>query len=666
MSHRSYDSSSSCDIALAESFLPVSRETWLKAVEKALKGAAFEDRLMSRTFDDIAIQPLYEQAKTAKPQPWSRSAAPWQTYQRLDHPDPAAANALALNDLENGSNGLTIVKPDPSCRNGYGLIADNVSALDAALSEIALDMVDLRIDQWCHGEQYTALLAALVQHREINPNDLNIHFGLDPLGDLMRAGELKHPWFDIESRLMDTVVWLKSAGYSAPFMCCDVRIVHEAGGSEAQELGVALAMGVSYLRAFERKGLDGETASRALSWSFAADADQFLTVAKLRAMRELWGRVQEVSHLPARPIHIHAETSWRMMSQLDAAVNMLRSTVATAAAGIGGADSLSVLPHTLPLGLPDSAARRIARNLQIILLEESNLWRVCDPAAGSGAYEALTQELCDVAWRLFQEIEGEGGLVESLIAGRLQRRIAEVCKARRRRIGSRELPLIGTSSFPNLSEAPPTVLDIPKPGDVLGAMTPLKLKGTSFADHVSALAEGRSLRDISTSPGSSTLQVYALPSVRLSEPFEILRATADEARQQTGLRPSVFVATLGTLAEYGERAMWTENLLAIAGIEAVRSEGASESGAVGRVFATSGCHVACICGADDAYHLLADATVQALKTAAASHVYIVGRPGAQEGSLRSSGVDGFLYDGIDVISTLQMLQCNLGIDKPRP
>ena len=176
-----------------------------------------------------------------------------------------------------------------------------------------------------------------------------------------------------------------------------------------QELAYVLAVAVAYLRALESGGVALDQARRMIFFRLSADADQFLTIAKFRALRKLWARVEEACGLAPVPAFVSAETAWRMMTRRDPHVNMLRTTIAAFSAGIGGADAVTVLPFTAALGLPDRFARRIARNSQLLLLEESNLAKVSDPAAGSGGFEALTEQLCTAAWALFQEIERAGG-----------------------------------------------------------------------------------------------------------------------------------------------------------------------------------------------------------------------------------------------------------------
>ena len=234
---------------------------------------------------------------------------------------------------------------------------------------------------------------------------------------------------------------------------------HDAGGSEVQELAFVLAAASPICARSNRPVSRSKMPQGMVYARLSADADQFLTLAKFRALRLLWARIEQACGLTPKPLFIAADTAWRMLTQRDAYVNMLRATMATFSAGLGGANAITVLPHTLALGLPDPFARRVARNTQLVLLEESNLAKVSDPAAGSGGIETLTRQLCEAAWSLFQEIEKAGGLFASLEQSLIQRKVAATRAAREANIAKRRDVLTGASEFPNLHEADVAVLD---------------------------------------------------------------------------------------------------------------------------------------------------------------------------------------------------------------
>jgi methylmalonyl-CoA mutase len=608
--------------AFATRFGPASRDDWRALVEKALNGVDFKRRLVAKTYDGLCVEPIYDRAAGASVAIGRSTASPWGITTRIDHPAAATAAALALADLEGGADGVALVIAGSQAARGYGLTIADDADLEACLVGVMPDLIQVRVEPHASADVTARRIAALCARRAYDPARLEVTFGFDPIRAFDRAGAAGTAWSKIGPQLARIIAELQTTGFKGPFIACDGRPVSEAGASEAQELAYLLAAGVAYGRALHANGMSVAEAYRCLSWTLAVDADQFLGIAKLRALRRLWARVEQASGVAQTPITIHAETAWRMLTRRDPAVNMLRATMATFAAAVGGADSIAVLPHTSALGLPDALSRRIARNTQLVLQEESHLWQVADPAAGSGAVEALTDELCLATWSLFQEVEREGGLVESLAGGRIQARIATVAATRARDIATRKAPLTGTSEFPNLATDPGGVFeDVP----------------------------------------ASQLAAAFLPSMRLAEPFEALRDAADAQTAASGARPKVYLANLGPLAEFGARAAWTGNLLAAGGIAVVSNDGFTASGAAAAAFAASGARAACICGADATYATLAEATAMALKSAGATHVMMAGKPGALEPMLTAAGVDQYLFAGQDVVAALAGVHRALGI-----
>jgi methylmalonyl-CoA mutase len=415
----------------------------------------------------------------------------------------------------------------------------------------------------------------------------------------------------------------------------------------------------------ENGGIALDAARSAISFRLIADADQFLTMAKFRALRLLWARIEQACGLTPKTIFIAAETAWRMLTQRDSDVNMLRATMATFAAGLGGANAITVLPHTLALGLPDPFARRVARNTQLVLLEESNLAKVSDPAAGAGGIEALTQQLCDSAWSQFQAIEKAGGVFAALEQNLIQRKAAATRTARETDVARRKTVLTGASEFPNLREARAAVLNA----------KPVTLD--TFGD--------------------AKLTFDALAPMRLAAPFERLRDKSDAQLQAHGARPKIFLANLGTPADFTARAGFAKSFFETGGIEAVeflpplsaplpsgerstlKASGeeplvsgenpspapapsaqerplpmgeVKEFGALAAAFKASGAALVCLCSSDKKYTEQAVAAATALQAAGARHIYLAGRPGEQEAALRDAGVSDFIFAGSDALSML--------------
>jgi methylmalonyl-CoA mutase len=333
------------DLPLASEFPAATREQWLKLVDGVLKGADFERRLVSRTYDGLKIEPLYPKAEDA---PRAARATPgrWRVAQRVDHPAPAEANALALTELEGGADGLVLVTRKAPSARGFGLAIDTLDDLDRVLQGVMLDLVHIRLDAGGRGRQMAALLVALAERRGHRLCDLLLDLGLDPIGAMSATGVLSASWEVVAQRCGETLRDLSGRGLSGGVFLADGRPAHEAGASEAQELAFVLSSGVAYLRALEAGGHPLEAARSALSFLLIADADEFLTIAKIRALRRLWAGVEQACGVAPRPIRIRAETAWRMTTRRDPWVNLLRATLATFSAGIGGADVVTVLPFT--------------------------------------------------------------------------------------------------------------------------------------------------------------------------------------------------------------------------------------------------------------------------------------------------------------------------------
>ncbi|WP_430910470.1 methylmalonyl-CoA mutase family protein [Methylobacterium sp. sgz302541] len=608
------------DRPLADLFDEPTRERWLALVDGALKGGDFEKRLVSKTADGIRIEPLYEAAAPAT-QP-VRAPGPWKVSQRVDHPDLEVAHELALSDLEGGADALTLVFSGAPAARGYGLTARTVDELDAALNGVMLPLISLRLDAGGAGLEAAALVKALAEKRGDALADLDLDLGIDPIGTLAATGSLGAVWSEIAPKLGALLSEFDAAGFAGRALLADGRPYHEAGAGEAAELGAVLATAVAYLRALESAGHDLARARDAVGVLLVADSDEFLTVAKFRAMRRLWARMEAACGLDPRPLRLHAETAWRPMTRRDPFVNILRATMAACSAGLGGADGVTALPYTQTLGLPDAFARRVARNSQIVLIEESNLARVSDPAAGAGGFEALTEQLAEAGWAAFQAIEAEGGIVSSLSVGKLQRRIADTRETRARNLATRREALTGATEFPFLAEKPVTVLDVAPIGDT----------------SVSGFGSG------------AAVACDPLPSQRLAVPFEALRDASDAFLAKAGRRPQVFLANLGPMAAFNTRATFAANAFAAGGIEALSNEGFSDAEAVARAFTASGAPLACLCSSDAVYETHGADAARALKAAGAGTVYLAGRP---SDALKEAGVDTFLYAGCDLLALLK-------------
>lgn len=542
--------------------------------------SAVWDKLTRTTLDGIPVAPigtpdsLAGLATDGRP---SRAGA-WDIRAQVEGPDAKAANEAVLADLAHGVTSVWV-------RLGAGLGADDLAAtLEGVDLGIAPVVLDPRGDS-AAVESFAALLPAKV-HPATN-------LGADPIGSHLRGDAAE------VGALASVAGTAREKGVLA--VVVDATVVHDLGASDGQELAYAVAVGAAYLRELADAGLGVEEAAALLEFRLAATDEQFPTIAKFRAARRLWARVLELSGAAegARGMRVHGVTSRPMLGKYDPYVNMLRTTVAAFAAGVGGAEAVTVLPFDSTLGHPDAFGRRIARNTSHLLIDESHVAKVVDPAGGSYAVERLTDDLAKVAWAELGTIESEGGVLAGFPA--LRDRIAEVVETRERQIALRKRPLTGISEFPNLGET---------------------------------LPERR------PSPSADAVRRYGAS-------FEALR---DEPAPEP-----VFLATMGPIAHHTARATFASNLFAAGGV-AVEVAGATD-GPDALVSAYTGQKVVCLAGTDKAYAEWGAAAVEALRAAGAAHVVLAGKPGGS--TVAEDLVDDSAAMGLDALAFLTRIRAQI-------
>lgn len=693
------------EVKFTEDFPAVSYEAWVSEVEKALKGAPFDKKMLTRTYEGITLKPVYTRdswSADGDPSgypgatPFTRGSSAsrpavggWDIRQEHADPDVKAANATIRADLQRGATSVTLVL-DAAGKAGLdgdtaeaaglagldGMMLYSVDDLDDVFDDVLVDLVPVALDA---GGQFLAaagLLQALWQRRGVAAADAKGAFNADPLGALARTGSLPVPAETALKQLAGLAAHTAATYPNVTAVGVDTGAYHAAGADEATDLGCMLATGVAYLRAMTEAGMGIDQACRQILFTVPTTCDQFLSIAKLRAARRLWARVAEAcgASEPARAARVHARSADRMMTKRDPWVNMLRTTVAGFAAATAGADHVTLLPFDAALGVTDDFARRVARNTQIVLMEESHLGQVIDPAGGSWYVESRTDELADAAWRAFQAIEEGGGMLAVLRDGSLAKRIAEAYAGRAKNLARRRDPITGVSEFPNVAEAP-------VPRTVYGSVA---LRGSV----ASRLAEARGTADVSgiavaaapealaaavaaAAAGGATLGAMAkvlagdgeniapLPRHRLAEAFEDLRDASDRVLAETGKRPQIFLANLGPIAKHTARATFAKNFFGVAGIESVDNQGFKDVEACVAAFKASGARIAILCSADPLYETMVESFAPALKSAGCVKLFMAGAPGDKKDQYMAAGVDDFIFLGGDVLEitreTLRLL-----------
>lgn len=632
------------ELVLAGEFPPATRDEWLAAVTKALRGADFERTLVSRTLDGIRIEPLYTADDVATqhdeagfpgfaPLLRGQGAAPrpdgaWDIRASVTHPDPARANAQALVDLRGGATSLDVTIDAGG--TGHGVSCRDAADLDRVLADVLLDVAPVSLRAGAYGAIAADWLTAVWAERGLGGAQVAGCLGLDPLGTLAATGVLPQ---GLDRALADAVERARVAGDTTPrvraFRASGL-VAADAGASEGQETGFVLAVATAYLRALVDAGLEPATAARQIALEVFADVDLFATVAKVRALRHCWTTVLRASGVPVDGsasglVALDLVAGGRWLTVVDPWVNLLRGTTAALGAVLGGADSVVVDPYDSADGIGAEQGHRLARNTQLLLQDESGVGRVLDPAGGSYYVESLTDELATVGWAAFQRYETAGGIAAALQSGAVVEEIGRTVDERSRRVATRKHPITGVSEFPLLGERRPD----PLPPVAPDPRPPLPLAGTP-----------------TTAP---PLVVH-----RLSEPFEALRAAAEASA------PTVFLANVGTGPSYIARATFAGNLFGAGGVRAVGEGGYPDAETMAAAFVASSAPVAVICGTDAAYAEHAADFARALKGAGARHVYLAGRPGDREQEYRDAGVDEFVAVGVDVLAVLGRLHDLLG------
>lgn len=588
-------------------------------IEPPTEGAV-ERALASSTYDGLTIAPLYDKPAAVPgfpgQTPFTRGTAAagttsgWDIRQAYAAPDPETARREIRTDLAGGVTSVWLVA-------GPGGLP--VAGIRTALTDIDLDVAPVTLSAGHETPQAaTELLRSYADHG-VPDGAVRGNLGLDPL-TLAATTATTGPG----STAIGEAAAL-AADYAARYpnlrtMVVDASAYHDAGASEALELAAALASGVTYLRALAAAGLDLPTAARQLEFRFAASADQFRTIAKLRAARTLWHRVTEACGLPEaeRGMVQHAVTSRAMLTRRAPYGNIPRTTVACLAAAVGGAPAITVHPFDSAVGRPGDDGRRVARNIQSLLLHEAGMARVIDPGGGSGYVEQLTEDLGAAAWPVLQRLEETGGMPTALGNGLVEEMVREIWEQRRDNLAHRRDPVTAVSEFPELDE-PPLERD--------------------------------------PAPTTEGLQV-TLPLRRYAADFEELRDRADAYLATHGRRPRVFLATLGTLAGHTARATEVTNLLAAGGIETVPGGELADPQAVAAAFTASGAAVACLCGSDSAYAETGEASLSTLRHAGAVRVLVAGRP---DGEGVPAGADGHVHRECAALDLLRTLHTTLGV-----
>ncbi|NOY26113.1 MAG: hypothetical protein GXP62_09600 [Oligoflexia bacterium] len=671
-------------------------EDWRRLVQRDLRGADFAQRLVHSRVDGLETWPLYTHGDAPPPRrppghaPWIRGRfdhGRWQAWQVVDARDPAQAASLAADELGTGAHGL-VIPVDATGARGQGVVLQRAGDLLTLLRGLPLVRTWISLMPGADFLSVGAAFIRAVQLLGVSDADVRGVIGADPVSVLAQTGRLDGGSLAL-AWLGDLAAWCGARMPGLRVAVADTRAWHEAGASDVDQLALALATAVTYLRAIEGAGASLPVAFGQISFRLRLGPELLQGVAQVRALRGLWGRVAQACGLdgdPSTGAYIHVLPGHRSLTRRDPFMNLLRNTAVAFAGATGGADAVTTLSFDSECAgthrSRDRMARRLARNTQTILAAESHLDRVADPAGGSYFIERRTTELMKAAWARFQQIEAAKGVIPALESGLVQAWVDAAWSERARRVACRQTLLTGVSAFPDLAES--ALAESARPGDadpvspsppVAAERGMVRLAGPgsgALTDSIlTALTRdelGLPLSALTEIISVDAAVVTALPlsTRRLAEPFEAMRDRSDACKAATGSRPAVFLALLGVAAHTRDqaraRAGLARTLLATGGLDVVEASWAEQGGAGGLVqaFRDGGCAVVVLCGSDASYRDDGVTLERALRAAGASQVWSVALAGS--GGQDSPGAadpaswsDGVLSEACDLVKSLDRI-----------
>ncbi|MBT8038103.1 MAG: acyl-CoA mutase large subunit family protein [Verrucomicrobiae bacterium] len=685
------------DGLLAE-FPPHTYDQWHDAAEALLKGAPFEKLLVSKTYEDITIQPIYRREDIAdlehrKHLPGSGSLvrgsqsggflkAGWEISQELEKSQPDQWNTIAHQGLNGGQTELNVVLSDVTS-NGYdlgqteqqvsGLSLENLKDMEVSLDGIAIDSISTFWRSGAGSVPVAALFFAAAKKQGIALKDIRGCFDIDPLAEMGLNGHLRQ---NLKTRLDHMAALTKFAIKHAPQMqtiCVQGNLYHDSGASATQELAYIISTAVCYIEKMKKRGISPAEVIPHMRVSLSIGSDYFMEIAKIRATRWLWSKMAEAYGVEEASVYIHARTSLWNKTCYDANSNMLRVTSEAFAAVVAGVDGMHIGPYDEVAGSSDEFSRRIARNIHIILREECGLDQVIDPAGGSNYIEWLTDQIAGKSWEIFQGIDEAGGMIATLEDGSIQKQIDATYQKKRQNVRRRKDSIVGANMYPDLKgtrlvarkvdTATSTVSDR-KDVPALAAITP-STEAEMVEQAIVAAEQGATVGQIGEASGiheGRTFNIHQVPQRRAAEEYEALRDAAAAFEEKTGAPPTILQLNIGPSRRYRLRADWTAAFFEAGGFKIDGATDFETEDAAVAALAASPATIAVITSDDATYKESVESLAKAIKASQPDTVLLVaGAPGDQEETWREAGVDNFVNVRVNNYEMNQQLLKGAGV-----
>ena len=670
-------------IKFLEEFEQKNQLDWEALVDSSLKGKPTEGLYERETSEGFTLKPIYARNQTTlsnspsvqtdtiskirKQLHKNRKQASWNIGQNYYVGDVQTVNKDLLEDLNGGVNSISlVVRPLDDCPDSEGVEITSLSDVNLLFDGVDLRGKELHLSASHFSLPVAAIFASYFEQKKNELGAVRGSFGANPIGDLAKTGE---PFRSLMRELEHSAMlasWMSANMPTMRSLLVDTSIFYEGGISETQDLAFSISIALEYMRAMTQNGLSLEKALKQISFKIPIGTNVFHTIAKLRALRIMWARIVENCGAPANlnPALLDASISKRVLSGRDVSVNMLRASCACFSAVAGGADTVTLFPHTQIVSAPSSSDRRIIRNIQNVLKHESFIANVADPAGGSFYVENLTDIFAQKSWEIFQLIESKGGFSKQLLAGSIYEMVEKAWKVRKNNLDTRRDSVTGVSSFPdlyeNLEKIEAVVEKKLKAQSKTGlGSNDLALDG-SFDDLFKAAGQGAHLSVLAKFLGERAKAIKPIQARRLSEDFERLRDNSDVWLKKKKRRPTGLIIRLGKPVDYNARVVFAQNYMAVGGIETQEID--MSNGDVEKAINGQGIDFIIICSSDRVYEEILEVSVKSLRSMTQKMIVLASKPSKQLEPLKALGLDKFIYSGDKILDTLQDIAEEIGFN----
>ena len=698
------------DVPLDE-FTPPTDEEWKAACEALLKGAPFEKKMFTKTYEGITFDPMYTRKHTEEILPKSVMPGmgdylrgvdaagyigrPWGIAQACDETLPSENNELLRHENDKGSTIYHIVL-DSASRAGIdarqaekvgdlGTSVTTVEDMHTMLAGLDLAKFPLYIYAGANAVPLLSLVAAARRAAGEDVGKLHGIIGADPIGAFVTDGKLPASLDAHYDSLAAAARWATAHAPRVRTVFVRSDVYSSGGANDVQEVAACLATAAAYLRALCERGLTIDEAAAQIAFGFSMGANFFLQIAKLRAVRPIWAQIVKAfgGSAESQKMHIHARPALFFKTIYDPYVNMLRNTTEIFSGVVGGIDSFESAPFDEPIRKGDEFSRRIARNIQIMLQEEFGLLQPIDPAGGSWAVETLTRQMKEKIWAQFQEIEKQGGIVAALRSGSVQEGIAKVLESRFKSADLRKDRIVGNNMYPNMTE---TLLD-PRPEDTAAlkeqrtkdieaylsdidtvhrdeALAAFKADGT--LDHgIEAALAGATIAELMAvvTEGKGAEQIAAIAPHRWSERFETLRRRTEDYKAEKNDNVKIFLANMGPIPQHKARADFTTGFLQVGAFEVLTNDGFKTVEEAADAARASGADAVVICSTDATYPEIVPALAPKLhEVLPNARVFLAGAaPKDLLETYKEAGIDEYISVRANCYEVLESLQKKKGM-----